>query len=196
MTALLLAPKWRRAANGGSRKFGSFQPQPTQRELDWSTWMFFESPFFWYPSCLVYAQVVWWSTALWTARTTRRRWPGKWLTLWCITSVEMFFNLDVICCGEGGWRNFFLVFQTCGTTFRSCVLRVDDTVDCKDNLMEETVGVGVLLSVLLLFQWARVVPETSGLPEISGNTRCFGLPATRWFLKLNRVGSGIERNTG
>ena len=34
----------------------------------------------------------------------------------------------------------------------------------------------------------RVVPETSGLPEISGNTRCFGLPATRWFLKLNRVG--------
>ena len=42
----------------------------------------------------------------------------------------------------------------------------------------------------------RVVPETSGLPEISGNTRCFGLPATRWFLKLNRVGSGIERNTG
>ena len=28
------------------------------------------------------------------------------------------------------------------------------------------------------------------------STRCFGLPATRWFLKLNRVGSGIERNTG
>ena len=25
----------------------------------------------------------------------------------------------------------------------------------------------------------RVVPETLGLPEISGNTRCFGLPATR-----------------
>ena len=42
----------------------------------------------------------------------------------------------------------------------------------------------------------RVVPKTSGLPEISGNTRCFGLPATRWFPKLNRVGSGIERNTG
>ena len=34
----------------------------------------------------------------------------------------------------------------------------------------------------------RVVPETSGLPEISGNTRCFGLPATWWFLKL--IGSG------
>ena len=35
----------------------------------------------------------------------------------------------------------------------------------------------------------RVVPETSGLPLP-------GLPATRWFLKLNQVGSGIERNTG
>ena len=42
----------------------------------------------------------------------------------------------------------------------------------------------------------RVIPETPGLPEISGNTRYFGLPATRWFSKLNRVGSGIERNTG
>ena len=39
----------------------------------------------------------------------------------------------------------FFVFQTCGTTFRSCVLRVDDTVDGKDNLIGETVGVGVLL---------------------------------------------------
>ena len=26
----------------------------------------------------------------------------------------------------------------------------------------------------------RVIPETSGLPEISGNTRYFGLPATRY----------------
>ena len=42
----------------------------------------------------------------------------------------------------------------------------------------------------------RAVPKTSGLPEISGNTRCSGLPATWWFLKLNGVGSGIERNTG
>ena len=42
----------------------------------------------------------------------------------------------------------------------------------------------------------QVVPETSGLPEISGKTLCFGLTATRWFPKLNRVGSGIERNTG
>ena len=49
----------------------------------------------------------------------------------------------------------FFVFQKCGTTFRSYVLRVDDTVDGKYNLMEETVGVGVLLNVLLLFQVAR-----------------------------------------
>ena len=42
----------------------------------------------------------------------------------------------------------------------------------------------------------RVIPDTPGLPEISGNTRYFGLPATRWFSKLNRVGSGIEWNTG
>ena len=41
-----------------------------------------------------------------------------------------------------------------------------------------------------------VLPETSGLPEILGNTWWFGLPATRWFPKLNRVGSGIERQTG
>ena len=37
-----------------------------------------------------------------------------------------------------------------------------------------------------------VIPETSGLPEISGY---LGLPATRWFSKLNRVGSSIRRNT-
>ena len=42
----------------------------------------------------------------------------------------------------------------------------------------------------------RVIPDTPGLPEISGNTRYFGLPATRWFSKLNRVGSGSKWNTG
>ena len=42
----------------------------------------------------------------------------------------------------------------------------------------------------------RVIPDTPGLPEISGNTRYFGLPATRWFSKMNRVGSGIKWNTG
>ena len=41
----------------------------------------------------------------------------------------------------------------------------------------------------------RVIPQTPGLPKILGYTRYFGLPATRWFSKLNRVGSGIEWNT-
>ena len=61
------------------------------RELDWSTKMFFESPFHGYPTCLIFAHVVSWSTALWTARTTRRRRPGRYLTSGCITSVEIFF---------------------------------------------------------------------------------------------------------
>ena len=39
--------------------------------------MFFESPFHGYPTCLIFAHVVSWSTALWTARTTRRRRPGR-----------------------------------------------------------------------------------------------------------------------
>ena len=34
------------------------------------------------------------------------------------------------------------------------------------------------------------------MPKISGSTRNFGLPVTRWFSKLNQVGSGIKRNTG
>ena len=46
----------------------------------------------------------------------------------------------------------------------------------------------VLFSSYRWYPKYRVVPETSGLPKISGNTRCFGLPATRWFSKLNRVG--------
>ena len=72
-------------------KFGSFPPHLTHRQLDWSTKMFFESPFHGYPTCLIFAHVVLWSTALWTARTTRRRRPGRYLTLECITSVEIFF---------------------------------------------------------------------------------------------------------
>ena len=47
-------------------------------------------------------------------------------------------------------------------------------------------GIVFLLQVIPEYQ---VVPKTSGLPELSGNTRSFGLPATRRFLKLNQVGS-------
>merc|ERR1712223_307169 len=37
-----------------------------------------------------------------------------------------------------------------------------------------------------------VIPETSGLPDISGNTRYSGFTATRLFSKLNWVGSGSK----
>ena len=91
MTAFQLALKWWKAAKGRFCKFGSFPPHLTHRQLDWSTKMFFESPFHGYPTCLIFAHVVSWSTALWMARTTRRRRPGRYLTLECITSVEIFF---------------------------------------------------------------------------------------------------------
>ena len=90
--AFNLAPKWQRAANGGFCKFGSFQPYLTHRQLDWSTMLFIESPFLGYPTCPLFAHLVWWSTALWTARTTRRRRPGRSLTLGYITSVGNFFK--------------------------------------------------------------------------------------------------------
>ena len=92
MTAFQLAPKWSKVANGGFCKFGSFQQCLTHRQLDWRSLVFIKSPFLGYPTCLLFAHLVWWSTALWTARTTRRRRPGRSLTLWCITSAENFFN--------------------------------------------------------------------------------------------------------
>ena len=56
-----------------------------------------ESPFLEYPTFLILADVVWWSTALWTARTAWRRKPGWLLTLRCITLVEFFFDEDATC---------------------------------------------------------------------------------------------------
>ena len=73
--------------------------------------MFFESPFHGYPTCLIFAHVVSWSTALWTARTTRRRRPGRYLTLECITSVEIFFYKGVICSGKDGYSGIFYTFN-------------------------------------------------------------------------------------
>ena len=58
MTAFQLAPKWWKAAKGRFCKFGSFPPHLTHRQLDWSTKMFFESPFHGYPTCLIFAQMV------------------------------------------------------------------------------------------------------------------------------------------
>ena len=65
MTAFQLAPKWQKGANGGFCKFGSFQPYLTlPRQLHWSSMMFIESHFYGYPTCLVFAHVVWWLRAL------------------------------------------------------------------------------------------------------------------------------------
>ena len=110
-TAFELAPKWEKAANRRFCKFDSIQPYPTQRQLDWSTLMFIKSSFLGYPTCLLFGHVVWWSTSLWTARTTRRRRPGRSLRLGYITSVGIFFTSDMICCSDCGWPESFLYFQ-------------------------------------------------------------------------------------
>ena len=65
--------------------------------------MLIESPVLWYSTRLLFAHVVWWSTAVWTATTTRWRRPERSLTMGCITSVFQ----DVKCCGDGGWHEGF-----------------------------------------------------------------------------------------
>ena len=55
------------------------------------------------------------------------------------------------------------------------------------GLREEQVKM-VLFSSYRWYLNYRVIPESSGLPKILGNTQSFGLPATGWFPKLNRVG--------
>ena len=59
--------------------------------------MFFESPFHGYPTCLIFAHVVLWSTTPCMARTSSRRRPGRTLTLGYIISVDVFFLYDLIC---------------------------------------------------------------------------------------------------
>ena len=44
------------------------------------------------PTRPYFAHVVWWSTAQWTARTTRRKRPGRSLTVGFIAKVEIFFG--------------------------------------------------------------------------------------------------------
>ena len=58
--------------------------------------------------------VCWWSSTPWTGRITWTRIPGRSLTCLtgCVTLVELFFNWDVICCGDGGWhQSFFYIFN-------------------------------------------------------------------------------------
>ena len=78
--------------------------------------------------------VSWWSTAMWTATTTRRRRPGRWLTIGCITLVVIRMWYAVM----SGWCwliSKFFILSTCLTTLSSCVLMGDDTEDGKDNYM-------------------------------------------------------------
>ena len=87
MTAFQLVPKWPKVAVSGFCKFGSFQPYLTHRQLDWSTLMLIESPILGYPTCLLSAHAFLWSTALWTARITRRRRQGRSLTLMKLSKI-------------------------------------------------------------------------------------------------------------
>ena len=52
----------------------------------------------------------WWSTTLWTARTTWRRRPRRSLKTGFITSLGFFLNLDVICWGDIGWHQSSFLF--------------------------------------------------------------------------------------
>ena len=98
--------------------------------------MFFESPFHGYPTCLIFAHVVSWSTAMLTARTTRRRRPGRSLIFVCITSnihqlkfssTRMWYAVVMVV-------DMKLVYSsTCLTTFSQYELVVNGTVDNKEG---------------------------------------------------------------
>ena len=97
--------------------------------------------FSWIPHLPNFAHMVWWSTALWTARTTRRRRPWRYLTLECITSVENFFTRMWFAVVRVAILEVFFILLICPislTTLSTWDLAVDDTVDGKDNKMEKT----------------------------------------------------------
>ena len=116
----------------------------TQWQLDWSTRMFIEGPFLGHSTCLFFGHVVWWSTAVWTATTTRRRRPGRSLTMGFVTSVEIF--QDVICCGDGGWHESYLYFEPVWpvSTFTGPLLI--DTLK-----LSSKISIGRMISLLILF---------------------------------------------
>ena len=68
-----------------------------------------------YHTCLLFAHVGWWSTALWTARTTWTRRLGRSLTLWCITLVGILVNYRVsqknCFCQNWPWQIFLLMIR-------------------------------------------------------------------------------------
>ena len=65
--------------------------------------------------CLLFAHMGWWSTALWTARTTWTRRLGRSLTLWCITLVGILVNYRVsqknCFCQNWPWQIFLLMIR-------------------------------------------------------------------------------------
>ena len=137
MTAFQLAPKWSKVAIDRFANLALFQTYLTHRQLNWSTIKFIESPFIWYPTFLIFAHVVRWSTTPCTARITSRRRPGRKLTLEYITSVDIFWiGSDILWWCWLTWE--FFLFSTCLTTLSTWELVVDDTVDNKDNLEEKT----------------------------------------------------------
>ena len=75
---------------------------------------------------------------LWTTRATRRRRPGRSLTLLCITLVRNFLQIgrDMLWWWWLTWK--FFILSTCLTTFSTCELVVDGNVDGNDNKEEKT----------------------------------------------------------
>ena len=69
--------------------------------------------------------------------STRRRRPGRSLTVGCIISVEIFFISDVICWGYGDWYESFYSFNISDHTLDTRELVVDDSVHVKENLKEK-----------------------------------------------------------
>ena len=47
----------------------------------------------------------------------------------------------MICCSGFGCHHFFLLLATCLRTLNTCELVVEDTVDSKDNLEDDTMEV-------------------------------------------------------
>ena len=83
--------------------------------------MFIESPFLGYPTCLLFAHVAWGWTALWTARTTRRIRPGRWLA---VVSHQLKFSLTRM------WYAVVMVVDMRVFILSICLCTVHSTEDC------------------------------------------------------------------
>ena len=130
--------------------------------------MCIESRFLRHPTCLIFAHVVWWSRSLWEARTTRRRRPGRWLTLGYITLVGIFLKKKMwwtIRRWCWRWHQNFFIFTTCLTTLNTFVMVVNHTVDAKHNMEKKTREAGriswCITSVVFPFSETKTVTAVS-----------------------------------